>query len=98
MPGYDNLYISNSGYTKEETVRLGRGIHEPKIRAEVEPEHNGLFFVVDVIASSYKVDNSDLAAFDRALSMNPDAMLYFTAPFASPAKHRCSSSPGFSEQ
>lgn len=69
--------MPNSRYTKEETVRLGREIYERRIRAEVESEHDGEFVVVDITTGSYEVDESDVAASDRALSKNPDAMLYF---------------------
>ncbi len=62
--------------TKEEVVRRGREIYEREIRAKVEPEHDGEFLVVDVTTGSYEVDESDVAASDRALQKNPDAVLY----------------------
>ena len=40
------------GYTTEEVVRRGREIYENEIRAEVEPEHDGDFVVVDVTSAS----------------------------------------------
>ncbi len=62
--------------TKEEVVRRGREIYEREIRAKVEPEHDGEFLVVDVTTGSYEVDESEIAASDRALEKNPDAVLY----------------------
>lgn len=65
------------GYTTEEVVRLGREIYERGIRAEVEHEHDGEFVVVDIVTGKYEVDTDDVAASDRALAKNPDAVLYF---------------------
>ena len=65
------------GYDTEEVVRRGRDIYERRIRSEVEVEHDGEFVVVDIVTGSYEVDKSDVAASDRALAKNPDAVLYF---------------------
>jgi hypothetical protein len=65
------------GYTTEEVVRLGREIYEQKIRPKVEPECDGQFVVVEVTTGFYEVDPDDVAASDRALAKNPNAVLYF---------------------
>ena len=65
--------MERHGLTKEEIVRRGREIYERGIRATVEPEHDGKFLVVDVTTGSYEVDESDVAASDRALEKNPAA-------------------------
>lgn len=44
---------------------------------EVEREPDGQFVVVDVTTGSYEADENDVvAASDRALARNPDAVLY----------------------
>lgn len=69
--------MERHGLTKEEVVRRGREIYEREIRAKVEPGHDGEFLVVDITTGSYEVGESDVAASDRALRKNPDAVLYF---------------------
>lgn len=64
-------------YKTEEVVRLGREIYEREIRAEVEPDHEGEFVVVDITTGAWEVDADDVAASDRALRRNPGAVLYF---------------------
>jgi hypothetical protein len=77
-------------YTTEETVRRGREIYEREIRAEVEPSHDGEFVVVDVITGAWEVNADDVAASDRVLTRNPDAVLYF-ARVGRPAAYRLGS-------
>lgn len=69
--------MANRTYTTEETVRRGREIYEREVRAEVEANHDGAFVVVDVTTGAWEVDADDVAASDRALAKNPDAVLYF---------------------
>ena len=69
--------MPRSQYSVEEIARLGEEIYDRDIRAEVEREHDGEFLVIDVTSGSYEVDASDVAASDRALAANPDAVLYF---------------------
>lgn len=69
--------MKDRAYTTEETVRLGREIYEREIRELVEPSREGEFVVVDVRTGAWEVDADDVAASERALSKNPDAVLYF---------------------
>lgn len=64
-------------YSTEEVVRRGREIYEREIRADVEVSHDGEFVVVDVTTGAWEVDEDDVAASDRVLARNPDAVLYF---------------------
>lgn len=64
-------------YSTEEVVRRGREIYEREIRADVEVSHDGEFVVVDVTTGAWEVDEDDVAASDRILARNPDAVLYF---------------------
>ena len=65
------------GYTTEEVVRRGREIYENEIRAEVEPEHDGDFVVVDVTSGIWEVGRDDVVVSDQVLQQNPEAVLYF---------------------
>ena len=70
--------MTHPEYDAEEIARLGEEIYARDIRAEeFEAEHEGEFLVVDVTTGSYELDESDVAASDRALAKNPDALLYF---------------------
>ena len=64
-----------------------RGFLQELIREKVEREHDGEFLVVDVTTGSYEVDESDVAASDRALARNPNALLYFVR-VGSPSAYR----------
>ena len=79
--------MKDGTYTTEEVVRRGRGIYEREVRAEVEREHEGKFVVVDITTGVWEVDEDDVAASDRALVKNPNAVLYF-ARVGRPAAYR----------
>ena len=64
------------GYTTEEVGRRGQALYEGQIRDKVEAEHAGKFLVVDITTGAYEIDEDDLAASDRALVKNPNAVLY----------------------
>ena len=64
-------------YTTEEVVREGREIYEREVRAQVEASHDGEFVVVDVTTGAWEVDEDDVAASERLLAKNSDAVLYF---------------------
>ena len=64
-------------YTTEEIVRGGREIYDREVRAQVEISHDVEFVVVDVTTGAWEVDEDDVAASERLLAKNPDAMLYF---------------------
>ncbi len=64
-------------YTTEEVVRNGREIYEREVRAQVETSHDGEFVVVDVITGAWEVDEDDVAASERVLANNSEAVLYF---------------------
>ncbi len=60
----------------QEVARRGKEIYEREIRAEVEPEHEGCFLVVDVKSGSYALAGDELEAFDRARGKAPEGLLY----------------------
>lgn len=68
--------MKRGGFTKEEVVRRGREIYDREIRAKVESGNDGEFVAIDITTGSYEVDESDVAASDQALQVNPNAVLY----------------------
>lgn len=74
-------------YSTEEVVRRGHEIYDREIHAQVEASHEGKFVVVDVTTGTWEIDEDDVAASDRALARNPDAVLYF-ARVGLPAAYR----------
>jgi hypothetical protein len=69
--------MRDGGYTTAEVVRLGREIYEREVRDQVEDAHDGEFVVVDVTTEHWEVDGDDVAASERVLARNADAVLYF---------------------
>jgi hypothetical protein len=57
-------------------AQRGWDLYEQRIRAEVEPEHEGRFLVVDVHSGRYVVADEELEAFDRARELMPDGTFY----------------------
>ena len=68
--------VNGSGYTKEETARLGREIYDRDIRPTVERDHDGRFLVVDVTSGHYEIADDELTAFDRAGEKNPGGAFF----------------------
>ena len=69
--------MRDGAYTTAEVVRLGREIYEREVRGQVENSHDGEFVVVDVTTGDWEVDGDDVAASERVLARNADAVLYF---------------------
>ena len=65
-----------SGYTAEEVGRRGQALYDQEIRDKVEAKHRGRFLVLDITTGEYEIDDSDLIASKRAMTKNPDAVLY----------------------
>jgi hypothetical protein len=57
-------------------VQRGEALYAQEIRAHVEPTHNGQFVVLDVESGDYEVDANKLAALDRLLARQPEAVPY----------------------
>jgi len=70
-------HMRDRTYTTKEVVQLGREIYEREVRVKVEASHDGEFVVVDVTTGAWEVDEDDVAASERILAENPDAVLYF---------------------
>jgi len=61
-----------------EIVERGTRIYEDRLRAILEPQHNGKYVVIDVETGEYELDHDHLAASDRAAARRPGAPLYAT--------------------
>ena len=68
--------MSLSNQSPEHVVARGREWYEREIRAQVEPQHNGEFLVINVETGEYELDADDVAASKRAKSRFPDAPLF----------------------
>jgi hypothetical protein len=88
--------VTRPEYSAEEIARLGEEIYARDIREKVEADHEGEFLVVDVTTGSYELDESDVAASDRALAKNPDALLYFIK-VGRPSAYRIGAGPSSAE-
>ena len=65
-----------TGYTTEEVGRRGQALYDEEIRDKAEAEHHGRFLVLDITTGEYEIDDTDLIASKRAITKNPDAVLY----------------------
>ena len=65
-----------ANYSPGEVAARGEAIYAQHIRANVEPQHQGKFLVLDIETGSYEIDEDDLAATKRALARRPGAVLY----------------------
>ena len=68
--------MSHTRYTAHEIVERGKAIYEQQIRPKVEAENVGRFLVIDIETGSYEMDESSLAASDRAAAKRPSAALF----------------------
>ena len=79
--------MRDRNYTAEEIIRRGHEIYDRDIHDQLEVFHEGQFIVVDVTTGTWEIDEGDVAAPDRELARNPDAVLYF-ARVGHPAAYR----------
>ena len=65
-----------TNYSPQEVESRGEEIYQQQIRKNIEAGNKGKFVVIDIRTGEYEVDEDDLRATKRALSKNPDAVLY----------------------
>lgn len=66
-----------SDYTPETIVARGNAIYQQR-RNEVEPQHNGKFWVVDIDTGDYEIDDKDFVAASRLRVKHPNPVIYCT--------------------
>ncbi len=69
--------MSYSDYTPETIVARGDAIYQQR-RREVEPHHNGKFWVVDIDTGDYEIDDKDFVAASRLRAKHPNPVIYCT--------------------
>jgi hypothetical protein len=60
-------------YSKEEFARRGNELYESKIRALVDPLHQGRLVAIDIETGAYEVDDLIATAAERLFERNPNA-------------------------
>ena len=60
----------------KEIARRGQEYYDQHLRAKLEPEHTGKFLVLDVETGDYEMDESEVAASERARAKHPDSLFY----------------------
>jgi hypothetical protein len=68
--------MSHPRYSSDEIARRGQALYDQDIRVQVEAAHRGKFLVLDIETGEYELDESELAALQRAKAKNPGAALY----------------------
>jgi len=63
-------------YTTQEIARRGQELYDREVRANVEPDHNGEFLVIDVETGEYELAATAVEGMDRIQERRPDAPLY----------------------
>jgi len=66
--------VSSARRTKEQTVSLGKAIYAERLRAQLEPGHNGEFVAIDVESGDYEVAPALLDAVHRLRARRPGAV------------------------
>ena len=66
-----------SDYTPETIVARGDAIYQQH-RSEVEPHHNGKFWVVDIETGNYEIDDKDFIAASRLRAKHSNPVIYCT--------------------
>jgi len=62
--------------SRHDVILRGQALYERTIRAHVEPAHAGQFVVLDVESGEYEVDTDKLAALNRLIARQPQAIPY----------------------
>jgi hypothetical protein len=62
---------------KDDLVILGKKFYEEKLKAILEPEHNGEFVAIEPYLEKYVVDKNITDATLKALKEMPESKFYF---------------------
>ncbi|MCG8583781.1 MAG: hypothetical protein MI757_03620 [Pirellulales bacterium] len=65
-----------SDYSTQYVVSRGEVIYMDQLREKLEPGNFGKFLVIDIETGEYEIDESDLAATERALAKHENPVLY----------------------
>lgn len=70
---------------KNDLVTLGKKFYDEKLKAILEPKHNGKFVAIEPFLKKYVIDEDITKATLKALEEMPDSKFYFVRigyPFA----------------
>ncbi len=62
---------------KDDLVALGKKFYEEKLKAILEPEHNGEFVAVEPYLGKYFVDKDEVQVMLKARAEMPESKFYF---------------------
>ena len=65
-------------YSKEEFARRGDEIYDRRVRPHIRDRDEGKFVVIDIEKGDYETDVDEMAAYDRLVSLHPDAQVWVT--------------------
>lgn len=63
--------------TKNDLVSLGKKFYEEKLKAILEPEHNGEFVAIEPYLGKYVVDKDEVQVMFKAIAEMPKSKFYF---------------------
>ena len=63
-------------YSSSEIVQRGQMLYNQQIRANVSPDDEGKFLVLNIETGEYEIDADELAALKRVKVKSPEAPLY----------------------
>jgi hypothetical protein len=62
---------------KDDLVSLGKKFYEERLKAILEPEHNGEFVAIEPYLGRYVVDKDEVQVMLKARAEMPDSKFYF---------------------
>jgi hypothetical protein len=63
--------------TKNDLFTLGKKFYEKKLKAILEPEHNGEFVAIEPFLGKYVIDKNEVQVMLKALEEMPNSKFYF---------------------
>ena len=70
-----NTTLENAGLS--ELTTLGKKFYEEKLKAILEPQHNGEFVAIEPYSGNYFLDEDSTQVALKALAKMPDKKFYF---------------------
>ncbi len=70
------MLVRKPRYSKAEFARRGRALYDQRIRALVEPAHNGRIVAIDIDTGEFAVADDVIAACEPLIAKNAEAQLW----------------------
>jgi hypothetical protein len=81
------LELRSTQLSTRELSRLGHEIYERKLKAKLEPEHDGEYVVIHVVNSDFAVDTDEHRAYQAMRRKYPDDVFFFARIGAHAVEH-----------